>query len=195
MYSSDATAKSMSMKYSAYHSPSAARIRRTKYYSTFPKAQKSSQNFRRTKSLNLKRHSDLPHSIDSGTQTEAVSSYELNSPATLKYKSVDNLLQLNHKLDFPEIVLKLNSNKLFNQCCCSYGEKCSVASCNKLNQTRHDCVMCFMLSHHVQNNHSDKTQDRPSRYIKKNRPMSKIRSFLKGNLKKCCSTQVKSTFI
>ena len=186
----------MSMKYSAYHSPSAARIRRTKYYSTYPRAQKSSQPFRRTKSLNLKRQSELPYSTDSvGTQTDTISLYELNSSSVYvkKYKSADNLLQLNHVFDFPEI-LKMKGDKLSYQCRCTYGGKCNVALCNKLNQTKHDCLLCYMLSHHVQNNHCDKTQDRPSRFIKKNHPISKFRSFLKGNLKKCYSTQVRFTF-
>lgn len=185
---SDATAKSMSMKYSAYHSPSAARIRRTKYYSTYPKSQKSSQPFRRTKSLNLKRRSELPHSIDSGTQTDAVSINELSIDGPYKV-SDEYLIQKNHLLDAPEFLLKENSKKLPNHCSCSFGGKCNVAFCNKLNQTKHDCVICYMWSHHVQSNHSDKVTDRPSRFFKKNHPISKIRSFLKGNLKKYSSTQ------
>lgn len=174
------------MKYSAYHSPSVGRIRRTKYYSTYPRSQKSAQPFRRAKSLNLKRRS--LHSTDSGTQTDA-SINELNSSERPRFLSEINLYQPNQHSDCPEFLPKLNSRKLSSECSCSSSSKCSIAACNRLSQTKHDCVICCMWSYHVQIKHSDKETVRP-RFVKKNQTMSKIRSFLKGNLKKYSSTQV-----
>lgn len=177
---SEVTIKHTNMKYSAYHSPSAARIRRTKYYSTYPRAQKSPAPFRRTKSLNLKRRSRLPHSIDSETQTE-----DNELPSSISFRrNTDWHNSSSEDVNSPELLSsKLSSMKLHSEHCES------IPFSDRVNPMKQDCVVCFMLSQHVHNNHNERCTDRPNRLFRKHQTISRIRSFLKSNLRRYSSTQ------
>lgn len=179
------------MKYSSYHSPSALRIRRSKYYSTYPKAQKSSTPFRRTKSLNLKRRTRLPNSVDSETQTD--DAVCLNDVQLMFSKEGSHLPANSHVCDNPSQLLssKFSTLKLHGGCTCGCGCICSVTSRKTINQIRQECVECYMLSQHSYCSHNERSTDRPNRLFKKNHAMSRIRLFFKGNLRRYNSTQVR----
>jgi len=177
---SEMATKNSGMRYSDYHSPSAGRIRRTKYYATYPKkAPKNSSTFRRTKSLNLK----LQHSVvDCETQTEDICPKEHELPSSTFQQSKNGPNHHSQEL----LTSKLSSLNLHSEHCES---KNNIPFHLRINQTRQDCMVCYMFSQHLHNTHYDKQTDRPNRLYKKHQTMSKIRSFLKTNLRRYNSTQ------